>query len=223
MTPRSYLMIGAPAGATISPSGAFTWTPGEEQNGMHAFVVNASAAGNFSTSHARTFRIAVAEDNAVPVIEPVPDMRAFTLSEIRFNIVATDEDLPAQTLAYCLGSDKVTFAAVLPNGTFVWTPSKYDMGTTVFNVSVADGFECNDNEREPAALVIFSVTVVRSRPPCTRWRPTGRLPRRFPCTGQVRPSASPQSFPSRLWSKPARSGAPYLELRTGATGAPSPL
>ena len=218
----SYSMIAAPAGATISTDGTFTWTPGEAQNGMHAFVVNASAAGDSSLSHARVFRVMVAEDNTAPEIEPVPDMQAFTLSELRFDIVATDRDMPAQTLTYCLGSDKLNFAAILPNGTFVWTPSKYYMGTTVFNVSVADGFECNDYERDPESSVVFNVTVVPKPPSVYALAPDGSTAAQIPVyrAGQAVRIAVEFSEPVVVQAGP--SSAPYLELRTGATGARAP-
>ena len=218
-TPGSYSLIGAPAGAAISPSGAFAWTPGEAQDGVHAFVVRASAAGDPGTSHARTFRIAVAEDNAAPAIAPVPDMRAFATFEMRFDIAATDGDLPAQTLAYCLGSNKINFAAVLPNGTFVWTPSKYNMGTTAFNVSVADGFECNDWDRNPEASVVFNVTVVPKPPSVYALAPDGQPP--VYTAGQVIRIAAefPEPVAVQIGSG---GGAPYLELRTGAAGARAP-
>jgi len=222
-TPGSYSLIGAPAGAAISSSGAFTWTPGEAQDGVHAFVVKASAAGDPGTSHARTFRIAVAEDNAAPVIAPVPDMRAFAAFEMRFDIAATDGDLPAQTLAYCLGSDKINFAAVLPNGTFVWTPSRYNMGTTVFNVSVADGFECNDLNRNPAASAVFSVTVVPKPPSVYALAPDGPSAEQPPVytAGQVVRIAA--EFPEPVAVQAGSGGgAPYLELQTGAAGARAP-
>ena len=218
----SYFMNAAPTGATMSPSGTFTWTPGEAQDGMHAFVVNASAAGDPSQSHARTFRIAVAEDNATPEIALVPDMRAFALSEMRFDIVATDGDLPAQALTYCLGSDKLNYAAVLPNGTFVWTPSKYNMGTTAFNVSVADGFECDDDDRDPQSSVVFSVTVVPEPPLVYALAPNGSAAALSTVytAGQSVRIAVEFSDPVTVQAGP--SGAPYLELRTGATGARAP-
>ena len=158
----SYSMAGAPAGAAISAGGMFTWTPGERQNGMHAFVVSASAQGDSSMSHARTFRIQVAEDNAAPEVAPVADREAYALSELRFDIAATDDDLPAQPLEYRLTSDlqagdRPVYAAVLPNGTFVWTPSMYDIGTFMFNVTVSDGFG-NDGE-QGVSSVEFNVTV----------------------------------------------------------------
>ena len=218
-TPGSYSLIGAPPGAAISPSGAFTWTPGEAQDGMHAFVVRASAAGDPGTSHARTFRIAVAEDNAAPVITPVLDMRAFVAFELRFDIAATDGDLPAQTLAYCLGSNKINFAAVLPNGTFVWTPSKYNMGSTTFNVSVADGFECDDRERNPEASVVFNVTVVPKPPSVYALAPDEQVP--VYTAGQVVRIAV--EFPEPVAVQAGSGGgAPYLELRTGEAGARAP-
>ncbi len=218
-TPGSYSLIGAPAGAAISPSGAFTWTPSEAQDGMHAFVVRASAAGDPGMSHARTFRIAVAEVNVAPEIEPIPDMQAFTLSELRFNVVATDGDLPAQTLAYCLGSTTLNFATVLSNGTFVWMPSKYDVGTAVFNVSVADGFECNDYERDLEASAVFNVTVVPKPPSVYALAPDG--PAAVYTAGQaVRIAAE---FPEPVAVQAGSGGgAPYLELRTGAAGARAP-
>ena len=158
----SYSMSGAPAGATMSADGMFTWTPGEGQNGLHAFVVSASAQGDTSMSHARTFRIQVAEDNAVPEVASVADKEAYALSEMRFDITATDDDLPAQPLEYRLTSDlqdrdRWVYAAVLPNGTFVWTPSLYDIGTIMFNVTVSDGFG-GDGDRGVSS-VGFNVTV----------------------------------------------------------------
>ena len=223
VAPRSYSLIGAPVGATISPRGTFAWTPGEAQNGMYEFIVNASAASNSSLSHARTFRITVAEDNAAPEIEPVPDMRTFVLSELRFNIVATDGDLPAQTLAYCLGSDKPNFAVVLPNGTFVWTPSKYNMSTTTFNVSVADGFECNDDKRDPEASVVFNVTVVQKPPSVYALAPSGLVAAQAPVYTAGQSVRIAVEFSEPVTVQAGSGGTtPYLELRAGAAGAQAP-
>ena len=162
----SYIMTERPPNAYMMPNGTFVWTPGEADDGMHAFVVSASARGDPNATHARTFRILVAEDNRTPTVDPVPNMTAVELSELRFNINATDADLPAQDLEYRLASDWPRYATVLPNGTFVWTPSVYDLGTTVFNVTVADGFDggAGDGERDSATSVVFSVAVEPMRP-----------------------------------------------------------
>lgn len=158
-TPASYSITGEPPGAMFS-GGAFVWTPGEADDGMHEFVVNASAQNDPSVWHARTLRIAVAENNTAPEVSSVPDKQTFALSELRFDIVVTDDDLPTQTLQYNLTSnlkdgDRPVYASILPNGTFAWTPSRYDIGTIVFNVTVADGF----NDAEQGSSVVFSVTV----------------------------------------------------------------
>ena len=136
-----YSLIDEPAGAMILDNGTFVWTPGEEQNGMHEFAVRALRQDNQSVSHTRTFRVLVAEVNEAPVVDPVSDRVEFALSEMRFNIVATDADIPAQDLEYQLASEPITFATILPNGTFAWTPSEIDIGTTTFNVTIGDGFE----------------------------------------------------------------------------------
>ena len=167
MAPSSYSLIGAPVNASISESGTFVWIPGETQDGLHAFVVNASVQGNPSETHARTFRVLVDEDNVLPEVASVPNKQAFALSELRFDIVATDDDLPRQPLQYRLVSDRLNYAAVLSNGTFVWTPSVYDIGTTMFNVSVVDGFNggTNGDDRGFLPSVEFIVTVTERPPP----------------------------------------------------------
>ena len=163
---NSYNMTGGPPNATISANGTFTWLPGEADSGMHAFAVRASQQGDANTTHARTFRILVAENNTAPVVEPVNNMTVVELSEVRFDIRATDVDLPEQDLWYRLSSDWLTFATVLPNGTFVWTPSVYDLGTTEFNVTVGDGFDSGtaDDGQDSTTSVVFSVTVDPIRP-----------------------------------------------------------
>ena len=136
----SYSLAGAPAGAAIHPNGTFSWVPGEEQDGEHAFMARAASAADPGTAHARAIRIAVAEANEPPRIGPIPDMRTAELSELRFDVNATDSDVPAQRLEYGIGAGAPAGATVLPNGTFVWTPSTRDAGVHVFNVSVSDGF-----------------------------------------------------------------------------------
>ena len=154
----SYSLVGAPAGAAINSSGAFAWTPTEAQDGLHEFAVNLTASGN---STVRTFRVLVAEDNEAPVIEPVENVTAYELSEIRFDVRATDADLPAQRLLYALSGPVPWGSAVLPNGTFVWTPSIYDGGETyAFNVTVSDGFGGSyGGDLAGKSFALFNVTV----------------------------------------------------------------
>ena len=221
--PGSYSMEGAPAGATILPNGTFVWTPREEQDGMHAFVVHASAQGDSGTQHARTFRIQVAEDNAVPKVEPVPDVRASALSEIKFNIVATDADMPAQDLGYWLVTNTSNnYAVVLPNGTFVWTPSVYNIGTTSFNVTVIDEFvSSDDGVRDTLPFAEFNVVV---GPPFSPVLVYVLMPDGLGSSEQDFVYTANQTIRIAVdFSEPIvvpsdSRGAPYLELRTGAAG-----
>ena len=217
----SYSLVGAPEGADISSNGVFTWTPGEEQDGAHAFAVRASAQGDLNTTHTRTFRILVAEDNSIPDVDPVSDKRLSVLSELRFIINATDMDLPKQTLDYQLTSDRLTFAMILPNGTFVWTPSVYDLGTTVFNVTVADGFDsgAENDESNSVTSVVFNVTVEPIRPsPVSVYAlaPGGQRATQdlLYGAGQTIRIAVEFSEPVAVAAGP-RGGMPYLELLAG--------
>ena len=163
----SYSLVGAPAGAAISSSGAFTWTPTEVQDGLHEFAVNLTASGN---STVRTFRVLVVEDNEPPVIEPVKSVDAYELSEIRFDVRVTDADLPVQRLSYGLSGNAPWGPTVLPNGTFVWTPSIYHGGKTyAFNVSVSDDFGSSyGGDLAGKSFALFNVTVLdmpREAPP----------------------------------------------------------
>lgn len=225
-SPGSYSMTGEPGGATISPNGIFAWTPGEAHDGLHAFVVSASEQGNSSVSHARTFRVLVAEENVAPVVTSVPDKRAFVLSELRFNIVATDSDLPAQPLQYLLASDLPTFATVLPNGTFVWTPSVYDIGTTVFNVSIADGFD-NGNEEDITPSVEFSVTVSLGPTPTPvsvyALTPSGSAAEHDDAYMANQTVRIGVNFSEAVRVQAGSDGStPYLGLSTGSDGARAP-
>ena len=65
-------------------------------------------------------------------------------------------------------------ATVLPNGTFVWTPSVYDGGIHAFNVSVSDGFvygDARDDNRTGTAFAAFAVAVAEAPqpPPTVVW------------------------------------------------------
>ena len=219
----SYSMNGAPAGSLIFPNGTFTWMPDEAQDGMHAFAVRASPQTDSGISHTRAFRIHVAEDNKMPEVEPVKDRRAVALSEVRFDIAVTDDDLPTQTLEYCLGSNTTNnYATVLPNGTFVWTPSEYNVGTTMFNVTITDDLDgCSVSKPDSAALAEFTIIVSPSSPSAPLFTYVlatdgADIPQRLVYTaGQTIRIAIDFSEPVVIKSGPG-GGTPYLELRTGA-------
>ena len=166
--PGSYSLAGAPEGAAILPNGTLLWVPGEAQDGAHEFTVSAALAGDPAATHTRAVRIDVAEANEPPFVGAIPDMRVAELSELRFDVNATDVDLPAQRLRYGLEAGAPAGATVLPNGTFVWTPSAYDAGVHSITVSVSDGLgHAGDaaGRQGAAALAAFSVDVADAPQP----------------------------------------------------------
>lgn len=77
--------------------------------------------------------------NKPPVIEPIPDKLVTVGQTLRFNIVATDNDVPAQTLTYSFDGTAPAGAQINANGAFVWTPTLQQAPSTNFiTVRVTD-------------------------------------------------------------------------------------
>ena len=106
----SYSWAGLPAGAAAGADGSLSWTPAEDQGGMHALTA-AAALGGSGQPHIRAVRILVAEDNEPPAIGDISDVQGAELAEIRFDVDASDADVPAQRLRYGLVRDGAPFGA----------------------------------------------------------------------------------------------------------------
>jgi hypothetical protein len=119
----SFSLLGAPAGATIDPlSGLFSWTPGEDQDGVHGFTVRVTDDAGLFDEQAVT--VAVNEVNVAPVLDPIGDQTVSEGELLSFTVGASDADLPASGLAFS--------ASGLPAGAsfdpvtreFSWMPSE---------------------------------------------------------------------------------------------------
>ena len=87
----------------------------------------------------RTNSLPVIGANLPPVIEPIEDKVAVVNQTLRFNVIATDPDLPLQQLSYEIISGP-TGATIDPvSGEFSWTPTT--VGTNIFTVRVIDNGE----------------------------------------------------------------------------------
>ena len=135
------LGLTAPAGAAIDPvTGVFTWTPTESQGpGVYTFDVIVSDG---SLTDTQSITITVDEVNVAPVLTNVP--ATVTIPEMAaysFTFIATDSDIPAQTLTFSLGLTAPTGAAIDPStGEFTWTPTELQgPGVYTFDVIVSDG------------------------------------------------------------------------------------
>ena len=216
--PGPFSLSGAPPGAAILPNGTLLWTPGEAQDGDHAFVVGAASAADPGSAHARTVRIAVSEANEPPRIAPIPDMRAAELSELRFDVGAADPDIPAQRLKYDVGAGAPPGATILPNGTFAWTPSARAAGVHEFNVSVSDGLGPGAGEggqgAPGTAFASFSVKVADvPQPPLSVVRVYEAGPPR--ASGSTRISWTPSSASEVYEAGPPRASGSGVAAAAG--------
>ncbi|KAA1261810.1 putative Ig domain protein [Rubripirellula obstinata] len=128
----------APADATITQDGNFSWTPTESDGaGIFTFDVIVSDGAE---SDSETVTITVAEVNVAPVLDSIAAKTIGEGATLAFTASATDADLPDNPLEYSLGSDAPSGASMSANGDFTWTPTEADgPGVFTFNVVVSDG------------------------------------------------------------------------------------
>jgi hypothetical protein len=135
-----YSLVGAPSGAIINPTtGVFSWTPTEVQGpGVYSFTVRVTDDGSPNLSADQTVQITVNEVNQAPSLAAVPNQAVDEGQTLSFTAVATDPDLPANTLTFSL-IGAPSGASINPTtGAFSWTPTFTQAGVYTFQVRVVD-------------------------------------------------------------------------------------
>jgi cold shock CspA family protein len=130
-----------PAGAAISPTGAFSWTPTEAQSpGTYTFDVVVTDDGVPARSDSETITVRVTDVNLPPVLGPLRDRTVSEEATLAFTATASDGDIPADSLAFSLAGGVPAGAAIDPaTGRFTWTPTEAQgPGTYRFRVMVTD-------------------------------------------------------------------------------------
>ncbi|NNC75975.1 MAG: tandem-95 repeat protein, partial [Acidimicrobiia bacterium] len=155
---RSYsLADGAgsvPAGAGIDPLlGLFGWTPTEAQGpGSYAFDV--VVTDNTGLEDRETITVTVTEVNDAPILAPIGDQTVTELVALSFTAVASDPDLPANTLVFSL-SGAPTGATISAGGVFGWIPTEAQgPGSYTFDVIVTDDGTPNQEDRETITVTV---------------------------------------------------------------------
>jgi hypothetical protein len=125
------LDAGAPATATISPAGAFAWTPDEADGpGAYSVTIRVTDNGSPVLTDFETITITVTETNSRPVLNPIGNKSGLEGSVITFTATATDTDLPANALTFSLDAGAPAGAGITSGGVFTWTPGGTQGGAT---------------------------------------------------------------------------------------------
>jgi hypothetical protein len=117
---------GFPAGAAInSESGVFTWTPTEVQGpNVYGITIRVTDNGTPNLSAFETISVTVNEVNVAPVLFPIGNRTVTATTLLTFTALASDSDIPANTLTFSLDAGAPAGAAIHPNtGVFTWTPT----------------------------------------------------------------------------------------------------
>jgi VCBS repeat-containing protein len=135
----TFSLVGAPAGASITAGGAFSWTPSEAQGpGSYTFTVKVTDNGSPNLSDEEQITITVNEVNRPPVLAAISSQTGYWGNAFGFTATATDPDIPANTLTFSL-IGAPTSASINPSsGLFAWTPSSSQIGSHTFKVRVTD-------------------------------------------------------------------------------------
>lgn len=153
----------APAGAAITPSGAFTWAPDESQGpGSFNLTIRVTDSGSPVLSDSETITITVLETNNAPVLNPIGNKSGAEGSFITFTATATDSDAPAQTLTFTLDAGAPAGAALTTGGSFTWTPTEVQ-GPGVYSVTVRVTDNGSPN-RSTTETIQITVTEMNTAP-----------------------------------------------------------
>ncbi|NOS70645.1 MAG: hypothetical protein HOP33_12035 [Verrucomicrobia bacterium] len=139
---RIFNLLSAPSGATINTNtGAFSWTPTEAQGpSTNNFAVQVSDNGIPMLAHTQSVTVVVNEVNRAPVataitLAPVNELVPFVLA----TNLATDPDLPANTLSYSLINPPQGAVIDQVTGVISWTPTEAQgPSTNACSVRIAD-------------------------------------------------------------------------------------
>ncbi|MEY4385359.1 MAG: hypothetical protein RLY20_642 [Verrucomicrobiota bacterium] len=155
--PLTYALSGAPAGASVSVDGVFTWNT-TEADGPGTNVISFIVADNGapSLSATQSFTVIVLETNSAPTLPAISDRVIAVGSLLTFTNLAADTDLPANNLTYSLAA--APLGAAVTNGIFTWTPvGSQSPGTNVIAMIVTD-----DGIPSLSTTQSFTVIVVNS-------------------------------------------------------------
>lgn len=151
-----------PLGATFDPAtGAFAWTPTEDQQGSYDVTFTVTDEGTPPLEHSETVTITVAEVNEAPVLDAIGPKGVNNGSLMSFTVSASDPaDTPPNALM--LSVEGLPEGAAFDSGTgeFTWTPTAAQLGSYDLTFRVTDdGVEPLDDSETVRITVIGAAQV----------------------------------------------------------------
>ncbi|MBM3878409.1 MAG: hypothetical protein FJ387_01625 [Verrucomicrobia bacterium] len=137
----AFSLVSPPAGMNINPTtGAIAWTPTEAQGpGTYPVSVRVTDNGTPALDDTKVFTVVVREVNRAPTLEAIANRTLHAGGLVEFTPVASDPDLPANTLTYSLSPAGVAGVAFnTATGLFRWAPTGDQLGNQSFTISVTD-------------------------------------------------------------------------------------
>ncbi|MDH3307449.1 MAG: Ig-like domain-containing protein, partial [Acidimicrobiia bacterium] len=159
-----FSLSGAPAGASITAGGDFSWTPTEAQGpGSYTFdvVVTETNGSPTNLSDSETITVTVGEVNLAPILDAVGDKSIDELVNLSFTATASDPDDPANLLTFSLVGAPVG-ASITGAGDFSWTPTEAQgPGSYTFDVVVTEtnGSPTNLSDSETITVTVNEVNL----------------------------------------------------------------
>lgn len=153
-------LVNAPDGMTVQPdSGILTWTPDERFGGSTNLVsLVVTDDGVPSLSATQRFTVIVLETNSPPLLPVIPDFTLFEGESWAITNLATDPDLPANSLRFGLAVAPANAAMDMNTGVLAWTPVEEQGGIIhPIVVSVSD-----DGIPSLSATQSFNVIVLKT-------------------------------------------------------------
>jgi len=109
----TYAIVSGPAAATIDANGQFSWVTTEADGpGTHTFTIKVTDA--LGLSDTSTLTVTVNEVNQAPVLAPIGNRSVNEGELFSLIAVATDGDLPANTLTYSLANGVPAGVTIMP-------------------------------------------------------------------------------------------------------------
>src|SRR5439155_15674341 len=139
--PPSFSLLSAPDGMSINPAtGVIVWVPTEAQGpSTNLVTVEVSDNGPSPLTDTNSFTVVVNEVNRAPVLTVPPDKAIHGPATLVVTNIATDPDLPANTLTFSLVSAPPGVSLDPITGVLTWTPAADQRpSTNLITVEVTD-------------------------------------------------------------------------------------